>query len=371
MPEPPPAGSMAGPAPSAAVGRRRCCAGTMSGEGDHEPPIGLGAEGKTKPTAAADALHLAAAAAGGAGHEPHALVAEHRRRIGRHYADSRDALPHQRRRLGAGLGGGIDHQPLGRCQAQGGLIGGPHREVGERPCRPQMPGGPRQLEQQGLIDAQRIGRIRPLITGDAVAEEDARRQRHHLANEGRCRGAALAAAEPIPVQPGVEAGLGIAALITSQGAGGGAGEAACAGDSNRAGFAVVGWEGQGGTVGLGSSHRRGDAGPALQPRRQARASHQRMAQRSGAQRPAQLAGETLAKARSMEGPAAPTSQRSRELLSGWHPPPPPSPCRLLPPSSASQSSGGCSGRSGRCRRGWCRSPDQPPQRGRARSDGWG
>jgi hypothetical protein len=55
----------------------------------------------------------------------------------------------------------------------------------------------------------------------------------------------------------------------------------------------------------------GDAGPALQPRRQVRASHQRMAERSGAQRPARLAGETLAEARSMEGPAAPTSKRSR------------------------------------------------------------
>ena len=68
---------------------------------------------------------------------------------------------------------------------------------------------------------------------------------------------------------------------------------------------------QGGMVGLGSSHWRGDAGPALQPRRKARASHQRMAERSGALRPARLAGETLAEARSMEGPAAPTPQRSR------------------------------------------------------------
>ena len=111
--------------------------------------------------------------------------------------------------------------------------------------------------------------------------------------------------------PGVEASLGVAALIASQWAGGGAGEAACAGDRDRACFAVVRREGQGGTVGLGSSHRRGDAGPALQPRRKARASHQRMAERSGAQRPARLAGETLAEARSMEGPAAPTPQSRR------------------------------------------------------------
>lgn len=35
----------------------------------------------------------------------------------------RDALPLQPRRLGAGLGGGIDQQPLVRCQTEGGLIG--------------------------------------------------------------------------------------------------------------------------------------------------------------------------------------------------------------------------------------------------------
>ncbi len=139
-----------------------------------------------------------------------------------------------------------------------------------------------------------------------MAEKDARRQRDHLANEGRYRKVARAATEPIPVQPDVEASLGVAALITRQGATGGAGEAAGAGDGDGAGFAVVRREGQGGTVGLGSSHRRGDAGPALQPRRSTRASPVPIAERSGAQRPARLAGETLAKARSMEGPAAPT-----------------------------------------------------------------
>jgi hypothetical protein len=64
-------------------------------------------------------------------------------------------------------------------------------------------------------------------------------------------------------------------------------------------------------VGLGSSHGRGDAGPALQPRRKTRDSPASMAERSEAQRPARLAGETLAEARSMEWPAAPTPQRSR------------------------------------------------------------
>ena len=93
----------------------------MGGKGDHELPIGLGAEGDAKAAAAADALNLAAAfspAAGGAGHKANTLMAEHRRRIGRHYADRREALAHQGRCHGAGLGGGIDHQPLGGCLPQ-------------------------------------------------------------------------------------------------------------------------------------------------------------------------------------------------------------------------------------------------------------
>ncbi len=226
----------------------------MGREGDHNPPLGLGAEGKAKAGAAADALHLAAAAAGGAGNESHALVEEHRWRIGRHHTDRRDALPHQRRRPGAGLGGGIDHQPLGRRQPQGGLIGGAHREVHVGPGRPQVPGGLGQLEQQGLIDAQRIGRIGPLITGDAVAEQDPGRQGRNLLDEGRCAGADLTPAGPIPVEPGVEAGLGVAALIASERAAGWAGAAAGAGDSDRAGFAIAAGEAEGSAMGLGRGH---------------------------------------------------------------------------------------------------------------------
>jgi hypothetical protein len=75
--------------------------------------------------------------------------------------------------------------PLSRLP-QGGLIGGAHGEVGERSGRPQVPRGLGQLEQQGLIDAQRIARIRPLIARDAVAEHDAGRQGRHLLDEG-CR----------------------------------------------------------------------------------------------------------------------------------------------------------------------------------------
>ena len=103
-------------------------------EGDHERPIGLGAEGEAKAAAAADALDLPPVtppATGGAGHKAHALMAEHRRRIGRHHADRRDALALQPRGNGAGLGGGIEHQPLGGCQPHGGLILRAHREVGE------------------------------------------------------------------------------------------------------------------------------------------------------------------------------------------------------------------------------------------------
>lgn len=43
-----------------------------------------------------------------------------------------------------------------------------------------MPVGPSQLEQQGLIDAQRIGRIGSLIAGHVMAEQDPGRQRQHL-----------------------------------------------------------------------------------------------------------------------------------------------------------------------------------------------
>ena len=67
----------------------------MGGKADHKLSIRLGAERQAKAPEAADALNLAAAAAGGAGHEPHALVAEYGRSIGWHDANRRDALPHQ------------------------------------------------------------------------------------------------------------------------------------------------------------------------------------------------------------------------------------------------------------------------------------
>jgi hypothetical protein len=65
-----------------------------------------------------------------------------------------------------------------------------------------MPDGPRQLEQQGLIDALRIGRIGPLITGDAAAEHHPGWQGSDLLEEGRCAGSDLTPAEPIPMEPG-------------------------------------------------------------------------------------------------------------------------------------------------------------------------
>ena len=112
----------------------------------------------------------------------------------------------------------------------------------------------RQLQQQGLIDAQRISRIRPLIPRDAVAEHDRGRQRRHLLDEG-CRCAAKpAGAEPIPVEACAEAGLGIAALIARQGAGRGAGEPAGAGDSDRPGFGIAAGEAEGSAMGLGRGH---------------------------------------------------------------------------------------------------------------------
>ena len=174
------------PAGSAAVPGCRRRPRPMGRKGDHEVARSLSAEGQAPAASAGAALHHAAGPGGGAGHEPHALVAEHRWRLGRHDANRRDALPLQLRRLGAGLGGGIDHQaPLSRLP-QVGLIGGAHREVGERPGCPQMPRGLGQLEQQGLIDAQRIGWIRPLIARDAMAEHDPGRQDRHLLDESCC-----------------------------------------------------------------------------------------------------------------------------------------------------------------------------------------
>jgi hypothetical protein len=114
----------------------------MGREGDHEWPIGLSAEGQAPAAAARAALHPAAGPGGRAGHEPH-------------------ALPLQPRRLGAELGGGIDHQALGRRQTEGGLIGGAHGEMGVGPGRPQVPGGAGQLEQQ--VMEQRLDRLEQLV----------------------------------------------------------------------------------------------------------------------------------------------------------------------------------------------------------------
>jgi hypothetical protein len=117
-----------------------------------------------------------------------------------------------------------------------------------------MPGGPGQLEQQELIDAQRIGQIGPLITGDAMAEHDACWQRQHLTDEGRRRHAALPPAEPIPLQASAEASLGTAALIPGEGAEGGAGETAGAGDGDRPCFGITAGEVAGSAMGLGRGH---------------------------------------------------------------------------------------------------------------------
>jgi len=58
-----------------------------------------------------------------------------------------------------------------------------------------------------------------------MAKQDPGRKRQHLLDEGCRRQAALAPDEPIQAEPGVKASLGVAALITGQGAGGGAGVA--------------------------------------------------------------------------------------------------------------------------------------------------
>jgi len=135
-----------------------------------------------------------------------------------------------------------------------------------------MTAGPRQLKQQGLIDAPRIDRIRPLITGDAMTEEGACRKLPHLGNKFPGLDAGGACAELIPVPAGAITGFCIATLIASQGTGGGTGEPACAGDSDRAGFGIPGGKRQRSAMGGMDSHGCGDAGPALPARRPARAS---------------------------------------------------------------------------------------------------
>ena len=99
--------------------------------------------------------------------------------------------------------------------------------------------GPGQLKQEGLIDAQRISGIRPLITGNAMAKQNPGRQRQHLLDQGRSAAAGGTGTEPIPVQPGVVARFCVATLITGQRAAGGAGVAAGAGDRNRPGFGIA------------------------------------------------------------------------------------------------------------------------------------
>ena len=76
--------------------------------------------------------------------------------------------------------------------------------------------GPGQLKQEGLIDAQRISGIRPLITGDAMAKQNPGRQRQPLLDQCSSTDSSGTGTEPIPVQPGVKANLGIATLITGQ-----------------------------------------------------------------------------------------------------------------------------------------------------------
>ena len=134
------------------------------------------------------------------------------------------------------------------------MIGGAHGEVGVGPGRPQVPSGAGQLEEQALIDAQRIGRIGPLIPCHAVAEHDAGRQARYLLDEGCRCGADPPGTEPIPVEAGVEASLGVAALIPGQGAGGGAGEPAGAGDGDRAGFGIAAGKAEGSAMRLGRGH---------------------------------------------------------------------------------------------------------------------
>jgi hypothetical protein len=90
---------------------RRPC--PMVRESYHEAAACPDAEGHPPAAAAEVALHPDAGPGGRAGHEPQAMVSEHRGRIGRHVTDRRDALPLQHCCDGAGLSGGNYYQPSG------------------------------------------------------------------------------------------------------------------------------------------------------------------------------------------------------------------------------------------------------------------
>ena len=101
---------------------RRRCPCPVDREGDYECASGLSAEGQSPAATAGAALHTAAEPRGWAGDEPHALMPEDHGGIWRHGADRREALAHQCRSRGAGLGGGSDHLGLLSGLPQGGLI---------------------------------------------------------------------------------------------------------------------------------------------------------------------------------------------------------------------------------------------------------
>jgi|LakMenE18May11ns_1017448.scaffolds.fasta_scaffold9959433_15 hypothetical protein len=146
-------------------------------------------------------------------------------------------------------------------QTEAGLIGWAHGEVDVGPGRPQVPCGPGQLEEQGLIDAQWIRRIGPLIPVDAVAQNYAGRQCRHLLDEGRSSDAVPPKAEPTPMEPSVETGLGVAALSSGEGTGGGAVEPAGAGDGDRTGFTIAAGQAEGSVMGLGRGTAEGTQDP--------------------------------------------------------------------------------------------------------------
>jgi hypothetical protein len=160
----------------------------MGGKGDHERPIGLGAEGKAKATAAADALDLAAAfslAAGGAGHKPNSLVEEHRRRIGlRAFVEhgARYCFPATQGGLSRGVPTGYAASPLSEQIRPGNdpppvwpWKKGTARGIAFHPLYPSVPEAaernPALGELLALFDAVRGGSAREQALALALLEE--------------------------------------------------------------------------------------------------------------------------------------------------------------------------------------------------------
>lgn len=180
-------------------------------EGDHEVPMGDGAEGYA--VAAADALGLAAVDLMRTANEPHASVlkglwlvfddADH----GVAAALEIDGLVKVFRRE-------VDGEALGRGPANGELIKAVGLVMGVSPSCAQVRRGFGEQPEQGAIDAPGL---MPEVTADVVAEKAGRRQRGDLLDELLGRDASFFACNCVAVKASVVALHGVADLASTAG----------------------------------------------------------------------------------------------------------------------------------------------------------